>query len=78
MGYPSRYLENSSVDSNLDSRGSTQEVWEGNNITNYARDYNGILEKNMAAFYLCPKILPDAKLKKKWANFLGRVSFKTT
>lgn len=41
-----------------------QEVSEGNNISNMTRDYScGILEKNMAVFYLCLKDLPEVKLR---------------
>lgn len=43
---------------------SAQEVSEGKNVSNKSRDNSyDILTKTVAFFWLCPKILPEAKLK---------------
>lgn len=48
MGHPTRRLRNNSAESNLNS---AQDVSEGKNIINWARDYlYDILAKNIATF----------------------------
>lgn len=50
VGHPSKSLEDSSVESNVDYRGLTQYVSEGNSINNWATDLSrDSLAKNMAA-----------------------------
>lgn len=57
-------LEDSSVERNVDCRGLPQEVSEGNNISNWARDHAcDTLTKNVTEFCTCPKSLQESKLK---------------
>ena len=52
-GHRSRSIEGSSVEGDLDYRGLTPEVSEGENISKWPTDLScDILEKNVAAF--CP------------------------
>lgn len=52
------------VGSIVDFGGPTQEVSEGNDVSNLAKGhFCGILAKNMAAFCPCHKNLPEVKLK---------------
>jgi hypothetical protein len=66
MGHPSRSLEDSNAESNVDCAGcSAQRVSEGNiiNICSWTADHScNILAKNLAAF-CSSKNLPEAKLK---------------
>jgi hypothetical protein len=50
-------------------------VLEGNTVNNWARD---ILAKNVAAFCLCPKNVPEAKLKTVGKGDFNTVCFSKT
>lgn len=63
-GCYSRCLEDSSAESNVDYGGPAQEVSEGNNISNWARDHScDTLAKSVTEFCPCPKSLQKSKLK---------------
>lgn len=73
-GCYSRCLEDSSAESNVDYGGPAQEVSEGNNISNWARDHScDTLAKSVTEFCPCPKGLQESKLKS-----FGSVSWQRT
>lgn len=59
-------IEEDNAESNLYCGTSAQEISEGSNISSRVRDLScDVLTKNVAAFYLCPKNLPEVKFKAK-------------
>lgn len=64
MKHPSRILEGSSAEINVDYRCVAQEVSEGNNITDRVTNHScGTLAKTLLAFCPYSKTLPEAKWK---------------
>jgi hypothetical protein len=65
MGYPSKNMEDFVTESDLKCADMAQEVSVGKNFSMWPRDYFcGILVKNVAAFCLCLRVLPEAKVKR--------------
>ena len=61
MGRLSKNLEDSSAEINVHNGSPVQEMSEGNNNSNWARDYScDIWAKNQVAFCLCHKNLLEA------------------
>lgn len=60
MGHNSSNTKENSAESNVDYKGSAQELPEENNIGDH---FCGILTRNVAAFYPCLKIFSEAKLE---------------
>lgn len=64
MGHPSRRLEDKSAESNVDYRYPNENVLQGNNVINWAKDHSfDIFAKNVATFCPCFKCLLGTKLK---------------
>lgn len=75
MDHSSRSLEDSRAERCVEGGGTAQEVVEGNNIGNQARDHScDTLAKYLAVFCPSPKNLPEAKLLSNGLIYLKEIS----
>ena len=65
MGHPSRNMKDIGAEGNLNSGSLAQEVSKEKSFSMWSKDcFSDILVKSVAAFYSCPKSLPEVKVKK--------------
>lgn len=77
MGLSNKLTDDSSTEINVNCEVQAQEISEGNNNSNWVRNNSFVvLAKNVVAFCLCPKNLPDSKLMHSGLIFFTKEIFK--